>query len=361
MAKDQTLEQLLADDSFVKWITGRASGEQSDYWKAWEAKDPDHAHLVGQAKKLIQFTSPDSHTIPDLRTELEKLESSYHQNGFSQKNITLSNYKKRQLHSNRFIGAIAAGLLILIVSFSAFYIYNKRYTKKEVPQAATIQSREFRTGNGEKLSLKLSDGSLIILNENSHFKYLSTERQGQNIDVWLEGEAYFKVTHLKEENRRLFTVHTKDGSVKVLGTTFAVETLPSGTRAVLKKGEIKVEVKTKEGSGISKKIFILEPGQLAKFQYGETNVTLKKVNPLVYTSWIKGKWVFENAPLPKVARRIEEEFGVEVVIASDALQSRRLSGSIKSTSLEILKEALSEALQVPVRQNDGTIMIGLEK
>ena len=94
VAEQQQLEELLANDSFVKWIAGRASKEQAAYWEAWLHRHSDHADLVEQAKKLKKLTSPDEDATPDLRAELEKLEVTYeHTNVSSSRNESLDKRK----------------------------------------------------------------------------------------------------------------------------------------------------------------------------------------------------------------------------------------------------------------------------
>jgi hypothetical protein len=57
---------------------------------------------------------------------------------------------------------------------------------------------------------------------------------------------------------------------------------------------------------------------------------------------------------------MEMVFGVEVNINPTTLRNKTLSGTIGSTNLQLIKESLSEALHVQVRQFENKVIIGPE-
>ena len=66
--------------------------------------------------------------------------------------------------------------------------------------------------------------------------------------------------------------------------------------------------------------------------------------------------MFERAPLPVVADRIEKIFGKEVQIADQALITEHVSGAVENDNLEVLLSALSQTLQISVEQDQDTII-----
>ena len=71
------------------------------------------------------------------------------------------------------------------------------------------------------------------------------------MDIELEGEAYFSVVsrgHGKFDSEEdIFRVVTKDGSVTVLGTSFAVSSRNEKTVVVLEEGEVFVQPNSMAG------------------------------------------------------------------------------------------------------------------
>ena len=348
-----TLEHLLADRSFVLWIKGEGSSEDEQYWNSWLSENPECQALADEARALVTaVNSEHPYTMPSPRDELKKLDRA------------IDRYESRR----RYIGSyqpffwkyrqmVAAGILLLVASlggFLAYQYYQGEPVGEKATRAAAVQVHH--TKYGEKVTYRLSDGSRIILNANSSLRFSSTIEKGLNTEVWLEGEAYFNIAHLEGDGQRTFTVHTSDGSIQVLGTKFVVKTFASETQAVLEEGRIRVQVR--EVNSDSTHEYILKPGNLARFAEGDNKIAVKEVNTRLYTSWIEDKLFFENTPMEEVARRIEDTFGVKVVVAEE-LAGQNLTGSVKSTDLEVFSEALSEILKSEIKKQGRTLYIGV--
>lgn len=356
MAEKQTLETLLNDDSFIRWLSNKSSEEEQAYWQEWLSRDPARKELVEQARELTGVAELDEPIISEPEKELERLmaalEKKESHTGRKAQPQTRGYYRLKP-----FWGSVAAGILMLITILGVWVNEQNNNTISSEKTSVTQKKQEFETGNGEKKYLTLSDGSTIILNANSKLKYLSTVKKGQDIGVRLQGEAYFDIAHYEGKDQRSFTVYTSDGTVEVLGTEFAVKTASEGTRAVLEKGKIQVIVDSDRAHNKKKTNVVLVPGELAQFNSKLDEIERSKVNTRVYTSWINDTWVFDETPLRQVADRLEDTFGVEVEIAT-ALKPKILSGSIKSTDLNFLQKALSEVINEPVTKKGNTIFIG---
>lgn len=361
MSEDQKkkLENFLLDDSFVRYIKGIASEEERICWQEWQRQNPDHQVLVQHAKELIQFTEYKGERIPDPHTELKKLEDSLKRTSFS----TKKNEDKNRFSAKKHVRSswLAAALVLVIVSIGVFQFLGDKGDAK--PNLETVTSAsEYHTGFGEKAFLHLTDGSRIVLNAHSHLSYSWSDygANGQQIDIQLEGEAWFDIEPSTGQQPRLLRVHTQDGIVEVTGTVFAIQTSTEGTRAVLKKGEIQITPLVNSNNETRNNRTILAPGEMAQFFSNSDQIKIENVNPEIYTSWVRDVWTFEQTPLIQIATRIESVFGVEVKIDSMNLKDRTLSGTIGSTNLQLIKEGLSEALQVQVMQIDNKVIIGPE-
>jgi ferric-dicitrate binding protein FerR (iron transport regulator) len=348
------MKQLLTKGSFVLWIKGECSPEEKEYWDSWVEEHPEHRHQVEEAKEIITaFES--KYETPDPEVELDKLEKLIDSYENQQKQFKNNNYNGFYNYK-RSRGSIAAGIIFLIVLLGSVYASWNYPSETEEPEIAKVTPiQKYNTEYGEKLTFRLSDGSRIILNGNSNLKFSSKIKNGLNTEVWLEGEAYFDIAHRNEEQQGTFTVHTEDGSIKVLGTHFSVNTFRDATRTVLKEGKISIRV-SNETSDKSNE-YKLETGEMAQFNANDNKITVRKVNTQVYTSWTEDKFIFEDTPLAEVARRIENTFGKEVLI-DERLANETLSGSIKSDNLDVLIEALAEILDVSVREENQKLIIG---
>ncbi len=364
MSEDQKkkLENFLLDDSFVRYIKGIASEDERICWQKWERQEPDHQVLVRRARELVRFTEYNGGRIPDPRIELKKLEDSVSKTSVSSKKNEDKNRFKADQHVRS--SWLAAALVLIIVSIGVFQFLDvKEETPPNLEVAASIsETSEYHTGFGEKAFLHLTDGSRIVLNAHSHLSYSWSDYgvNGQQIDIHLEGEAWFDIEPSTGQQPRLLRVHTPDGIVEVTGTVFAIQTSSEGTRAVLKRGEIQITPQVDASDEGRNNRTILSPGEMAQFFSNSDQINIENVNPEIYTSWVRDVWTFEQTPLNKIATRIESVFGVEVKINPTNLTERTLSGTIGSSNLQLIKEGLSEALQVQVRQIDNKVIIGPE-
>src|SRR5690625_4649418 len=153
--------------------------------------------------------------------------------------IPLAENLKPRFSIRKWMVAASILLVMTLLGGSLYLNYYEETTRQEtVTKAAPVQ--EFRTDFGEKKTLRLKDGSEIVLNSNSQLRYNPNIKKGEDIEVWLQGEAYFNIAHFEDERQRFFTVHTRDGMVQVLGTKFVVNSFGEETQTVLSEGKIKV-------------------------------------------------------------------------------------------------------------------------
>lgn len=349
------LEQLLSDSSFVMWLRDKSPAEEQQRWERWLREDPGHQRLIREAKEIMGAVDSE-YDIPDPNEELGKLDRviDEYETRRNQKKVIFTFARDNQ--SYRMIGwwaAAAAILIAVLLGGLVGYFANQpgQSEGQEMVKAPRIET--YHTDYGEKLTFRLSDGSIITLNGNSSLIFSSTIEEGLNTEVELEGEAYFNIAHLEGEDQRTFTVQTEDGSIRVLGTRFAVNTFRNETKTVLEEGKVAIK---NRGSSTG---YELAPGQLARFKSHDNKITVKKVNTQLYTSWTQDKLVFENTSMREVSERIEDNFGVEVVL-EQSFKQETLSGSIKSTSLKVLKEALEEVLKTGIALQDNQLIIGME-
>ncbi len=172
---------------------------------------------------------------------------------------------------------------------------------------------------GGEYHLTLSDGSRVWLNAESRLTYPmifgASERR-----VRLEGEAYFEV----EPGKGRFVVETDDMNVRVLGTAFNVNAYSdeAATRTTLVHG--KVEVLTVKDD-LQR---ILIPGEQAILDRASGQLDVEQVSTDLYTRWIKGQFVFRDAPLRDIMRTLARWYEMEYEFTDSELESLCFYGVI---------------------------------
>lgn len=347
------LEKYLNNASFVRWIIGKANYEDTVRWNKWEKQRPANRNLSKEARSIISKIRNQESSYPNPKTDLKKLLQSIEDYEFEKKLVSLRMHRHKNMP--RYV-AIAASVAIL-VGIAIFYntIIRKQSESKTTNSVAAVQ--DFQTDYGQKSTLKLSDGSTIILNAHSTLKFAPDIDGKGNVDIWLNGEAYFSIRHLAGRNKRAFRIHTKDGVITDLGTKFAVNTRLDSTSVALVEGRIRIAIR-RNGRDNKNKGQLLDQNVVATFKRGEKTIRIHHISTELYTSWITNDLVFKQTPLRQIVRRIEDTYGVRVVVFDKNLLSKKFSGSLKNNNLYVLEKALSLALKMPVYQKEKEVYIG---
>jgi len=350
-SQSKKLSGLLLDESFVRFVKGTASYQETNQWSQWMQEKDSHKELVERARSLLdQGTCP--LPKPDVEKEkrrlLKRIES-------SNKYRPLHGFRKGRKKVVWATMAAAAGILLLI----GFLARNQflQYQQSQSSEKKSIVYQTVDTDFGEQSTVRFSDGSEIVVNANSSMRLPEKTVGSDTMQVWLQGEAYFDIARKSQEDSRTFIVHTSDGKISVLGTQFAVKTNTDDglTRTVLAEGKVRIDVdNAAQQSGIK---YEMNPGEMALFSAQSESIKVSKVNPEVYTSWIGRTLILDATPLSELVKRIEFTYGLNVQVQQRKLLEERLTGKLKRVNLDLLLEGLSKALDVQIRRDGQTVYI----
>lgn len=223
-----------------------------------------------------------------------------------------------------------------------------RYSSHDSIEIANAnKNNELIIPKGGKYQVVLADGTKVWLNSASRLIYPQSF-MGKERRVVLSGEAFFDVTHDAE---RPFVVETSRMNVKVLGTRFNVNDYDDNEEVstTLVNGSVEIV------SG-DQQAFRLVPGEQA---YGKENELEKReVNVRLYTSWIDGKFLFNNTELEEIAKQISRWYDVDIFFSSESVKKVRFTGAIvKFKPLEDLVRMIESTSQVRFSVKGKTIVI----
>lgn len=181
---------------------------------------------------------------------------------------------------------------------------------------------------GENYSLTLSDGTIVTLNAASSLRFPFHFGYGTR-DVYLEGEAYFKVA---KDRKHPFIVHTPLTKVEVVGTEFDVNTYRANTIATsLIEGKVLTEAS--DGKRIP-----LEPGHAAVYNTAK-GFDIESIDTDDVVSWMKGIYYFHDLPFDELASKMERVYGVAVKIDNPSINLKSVSGVMDKNNLaELLQD-----------------------
>ncbi len=213
------------------------------------------------------------------------------------------------------------------------------------------QAVTYATSYGEVRTFTLPDNSTVTLNANSSLRYAPDWNSDAPREVWLDGEAYFSVTHT--QNDQPFLVHVTDAlRVEVLGTAFNVKDRRHRAEVVLTTGKVKLSVQKNQ---VGSQTLAMQPGELVAFSEADQTLRKKQVDPKQYAAWRDHKMIFDQMSLQELARQLEDVYGVSIAIEGDGLANTMLTGAFPTHNLEVILTSLPTIIDMEVLRNEDQI------
>lgn len=282
---------------------------------------------------------------------------------------------RRVFFFRRYWKWMAAAVLLLCVS-SAVMLFSFHFKTKDA-----IAWQKVITTPGMKTTFRLPDGTEIWMNAGSVLKY--PKFFGNKVrEVYLSGEAYFKVKH---DAGRPFIIRTSDMNIKVLGTEFDIRAYPDEDFAEtsLIKGAVEVTV----NNGKENRQIFLKPKQKVvvekissdmnvvnenqKEQHHETSLPsltavqhvqiepVKEVSGDIIseTAWQQNTLLFEDETLESLAKQLDMWYGVNITIQDSSLAKQRFTGRADNVPLDKLLKILQMIKPFQYSINDKEVVI----
>lgn len=308
------------DDYFQSWVFQPDEGKDA-YWAVWLQENPDKVAHVDSA-----------------RTVLQQFDFATHKLGPDEVALLWERIKKEEIHasnrSQRYRWYVTAAATLLVGIFLVYW-------------ATRPTLIEYHTAFGETRTVVLPDNSRVTLNSNSLLR-LSSDWDKESVrEVWLDGEAFFSVTHKK--NNQPFRVKTNEGvGIEVLGTTFNVYHRTAATKVVLNTGKIRLSLPKTD-----KKI-VMKPGDF--IEYNKKHYVRRSVDPKVYTSWTENNLVLNHTTLRELVAMLNDNYGLTVGV-SEHLLTQTVSGSMPLTNADELVVQIAKAFRLKiVREGETTLL-----
>ncbi len=332
-----SIEELLANESFIRYCK-KSNSEDIAYWQRFLEENPAYKPVADKAFELYHDIH---HSMDDLSRQenilLQKISAvnaarpvktvSYHRIGFWLK------------------WSVAACILVAM----GYYFYPA--SSKSVKQIT------YSAANGERKTLQLPDGTLIILNGGSTLS-IDEAFNKTSRNVSLLGEAYFEVKPNKELP---FIVYTAYMDVRALGTSFNIKAYAGEKAAetVLIKGLVEVTLKDDNN-----KKLLLQPYQGVRVNAVPQNTTsqpaaidapahdkagvvqnidLQREKEVDAIAWTQNRLIIDDHSLEEIASMLERWYGVNTEFVDQDIREYRYTGAFEKEELTTVLDFLIES------------------
>ncbi|HEY1114000.1 MAG TPA: FecR domain-containing protein [Chitinophagaceae bacterium] len=332
-------EDFISDEYFQNWVF-TPDAKSNQFWNRWMAEHTDKKHIVVNAKKMLQHIGFKEDWPAEERVQASLRQALAH---IEQREGRLKGIWRRMDSLWK-----AAAVFVLVAGLSAVLYFGLR--------PAGPLEMVYTTDYGKMKSVKLPDGTAIVLNANSKLR-VKRARKNKPREVWLEGEAFFTVSHLNRDPRKVeeherFLVYTSGLTVEVLGTSFNIRKRRGKTEVVLQEGKIMVSY-----NGLNKPAVVMQPGDLLVYDSLIQQVARKTIVAENYTAWTKKKLILYDPSLKEIISYLEDNFGKRIVLEDKALGARKMEGPILLDTLEDALFVLTTVYNLSVVEKDSSLIL----
>ncbi len=321
-----------------------ASGDHSGdsiltkQWEAWLLANPHKREEVEKARKLFRIMKFRNEIIDagTVDREWAKLQESIGNFGSRGTADTLCADNDPGTHTIRRFspfsqwraGIAAAVAAIIILAGSGYYYF------KEI-KAPYEAITEHTAPKGQRLTLQLEDGTRVLLNAGSTISYPRNFKPERR-ELTLHGEAFFEVA---PNPRSPFVITSGDVTTEVIGTSFGITAYPQKQVDVaVVTGKVKVYTDT-EGSAPNE--VFLTPNQMATFKEAGKPFLVSDFDRNKQLAWMSGVLYFDKADFPQVRTKLENWYGVTIVVdhGLELDDNLLLTGKYQDQPLEYVLDA----------------------
>ncbi len=244
----------------------------------------------------------------------------------------------------------AAAAVLLVAGVSLVWRASRPPQGTPIVGQVAASSRIYRTAAGQVDTVRLADGSTVVLGPVSRLA-LGEDFGGKAREIGLQGQAYFDVVH---DDARPFVVRTTSATLRDVGTTFSVKSDSlGGTRVAVTSGAVDV-VATR---GPAAPPTVLHAGDRAEVSGERMRVERGAVTE-GELSWTRGVLEFHDAPIAVVAQELRRWYGVELIVTDSTIASRRLTATFDRASADDVGRVLAAVLGGAVTRVGDTLRLG---
>lgn len=210
-------------------------------------------------------------------------------------------------------------------------------------QPAAIET--FSTVKGERKTVTLADGTVLMLNTNSQVSVaLDRGRRAVTLD---RGEVSVDVA----ADKRPFTLDTADVRITDIGTEFNVLNQEDAIHVTVKSGVVSLKP-----SAPGSQAMTVRAGQQGVHYRGETVSALKNTDPQQAFAWQTAHAIYRDQPLSLVVKDLNRYFDTPLIV-DDETGKLRLTAILTLDSERAVAGRLEQFLSLEAKTTDKGIVL----
>jgi ferric-dicitrate binding protein FerR (iron transport regulator) len=269
-----------------QYIKGYATQAEKDEVAAWTKADKDHLKELFVLRKLYDVTVWQR-----------------------EKNTLNSNRRRKSVRLYK-AGAVAAVILLLLISNGYTYHINRK--------TPDVIMQTLRVPAGQRAELTLADGTNVWLNAGSTLSFPNYFKAGKR-EVSLDGEGYFDV---EKDVRNPFIVKTGKYHIEVSGTEFNVLAYSKSSlfEVSLLNGTVDVCTGDRRTG--------LQPNE--KLYLSADRLLKEPIQNYDYLLWKNGLICFDDESVDLMVSKLELYFDMDIIVENPSFMKRKYTGKFRT-------------------------------
>ena len=286
--------------------------------------------------------------------------------------------KNKIIHLFKISAKVAA---IFIPAFIIGVIYMHLTSDGALLNKSSLSFCEILAPLGAKSEIILPDGSHVLLNAGSKIKYYS-DFNIKNRNLFLEGEAYFKVA----KNKRIpMIVNAANINIRAVGTEFNVKAYKNERliETTLIEGVVEItkgESKTDRGNRVC-----LSPNQSAAYVKEDDQLSISKSNikenekvntkkiapkelyikPIIsdkidiapIVAWTHDRLMFKGETLENICVKLNRKYDVTFEFENETVKNLRFTGTLEDETIEQVLNVIKTISPIDYTINKKAVVI----
>lgn len=349
-------------EALARWAAGESPPDEAARVRRWLAEDPARARLLdGMSAALHRLEAKppaDLDVEAALRRVHERMDTmpavTAHAAHGTDPDAAPGVYpdvrhiegaaRRRAERTSRWSSThlLRAAAAVLIV-IGAVYVWRSMRTG---PGPALAEAVTYRTAVGQLDTLALPDGAVAILGPLSELTVPADFEATRTVE--LTGAGLFDVVH---EEERPFTVRAGGRTIRDMGTTFTVRTHDEGVEVAVASGFVQVD-------GVdAREVVDLRAGDRAEIRADGRAAIERGVVTDRDLAWTRGRLVFDNATVARVADELRRWYGIELRWSDPATAQRRITATFQDEDATQVLDVIGAILGASIERGNGTAVI----
>jgi transmembrane sensor len=329
-------------DAIARYLAGESSAEESARIRSLLARRPEDESLVRALDRVMGKMPASIPADIDVEAALARVKS--RRDADTVRSITTAPSRMNRWRLPAPLIAAAAAVLI-VVTGSLLLLREK---SPAAPEASP--PRGYATGVGSHDSIRLADGSLMVLGPAS-FASIAADFGQTERRVDVRGDAYFDVVHKAAQP---FVVHAGGAVVRDVGTRFAVHSdTAEGVTVAVAEGTVSLSAK----DDASSHPLLLQAGQRGAVRPDRPPERLGTGTVNEDLAWMHGQLVFRESPMSEVVSSLRRWYGINLRFEDRSFAARHFTGTFSGEPPERVLEVIRLALGARIERRGDTIVV----